>query len=89
LKDATKDNEALQKQLQADMQPIKKNFQQLRDLRKANRQLKETLRDAATAKDTAKIKETYSKLVANQQEALKLLQTIDAAMQAEVKKIKG
>lgn len=89
LKAAAKDNQDLKQQIKSDLQPVKANFQQVRELRQTNHELRKALKDAVEAKDTAKIKATYEKLVENQQQALRLLQEIDGKMKAEVQKVKG
>jgi len=89
LKEVAKDNQDLKQQIRSDLQPVKENFKQVRELRKTNHALRQELKAAVDAKDTAKIKATYEKLVANQQQALQLLQEIDVKMKAEVQKVKG
>ncbi len=89
LKQAAQGNDVLKAKLHSDLRPIKDNFKQVRELRKTNHELRQNLKAALDAKDNAKIKQVYNDLVANQQQALKLLQAIDAAMKAEVAKIKA
>jgi DNA repair ATPase RecN len=85
---ASKDKQ-VKKQIKADLASTEADLAKLKALKESGRDLHKQLHDAIEAADSAKIKDAYGKLQANKQEAYKLMQTIDAALQAELKKVQG
>ncbi|PWK13775.1 hypothetical protein [Tumebacillus permanentifrigoris] len=89
LDELAKNDKNIKKQIQADLAPTEADVEKLKALRASGRDLHKQFRDAVEAADSAKIKDAYGKLEANKQESFKLMQSIDAALQAELKKVQG
>lgn len=81
-------DQKLKAQVEADLKATESEMQKLHELRATNKDLRKQLHDAVQAADAAKIKEAYVKMEANRQQSLKLMQTIQASLQAELKKVK-
>jgi hypothetical protein len=89
LKEIVKDsqNEELKKQIKADLESVHAQLKQVRELHKANKELRKDLRAAVQASDSAKIKDAYDKLLANQKNELELINQANKALDAELKKV--
>lgn len=78
----------LKKQLKANIYDIHAELDNVHALHNANRGLREELKAAVDAKDSAKIKEAYEKMLANQKQELALIEQANKALDAELAKVK-
>ncbi|KEO84512.1 hypothetical protein [Tumebacillus flagellatus] len=85
----TSTDKNLKKQIKADLKSSEDSMTKLKDLRKTGKDLHKQLHDAVQTADSAKIKDIAAKIEANNQEALKLMQTLDASLKAELTKVQG
>ncbi|MBL0386133.1 hypothetical protein JJB07_05645 [Tumebacillus sp. ITR2] len=82
-------DKALKKQIKSDLKTTEADLAKLKELRTTGKDLHKQLHDAVLASDSAKIKEVAAKIQAQNQDALKLMQTIDATLKAELTKAQG
>ena len=80
-------NKELQKQLHADIKSIHAQLKQVKELHKANKQYRQDFRAAVDAKDTAKIKDAYEKMMAAHKQELELVTKANDALDADLKKV--
>ncbi|MCX7570567.1 hypothetical protein OS242_11390 [Tumebacillus sp. DT12] len=81
-------DEELKKQLKADIYDIHAGLDKVHALHKANKDLRHELKAAVEAKDSAKIKEAYEKMLENQKQELALIEQANKALDAELAKVK-
>lgn len=79
----------LRSQVQEDLEAFRENMRQAHELHKANRDLHDQFITAVDKSDTAKIKDLFNKMQANQKQELKFVQAAEKAMAAELKKVQG
>jgi hypothetical protein len=77
----------LRDQVDADLKAFRDSMGQARDLHHQNRALHDDFVTAVNASESAKIKELFNKMQANQKQELKYVQTAQKVMQDELKKI--
>ena len=90
LKEAVKNttDKELKKQLKADIYDIHADLDKVHTLHKANHELRGDLKAAVEAKDSAKIKAAYEKMLENQKQELALIEQANKALDAELAKVK-